>query len=494
MSEKVPRNRPADRLASPEELTETLARIAPKVEFCSLRWVERRREGLSIRRGTLEPLSLNHSQGVMVTVIDQGGIGYSATSDLTFAGLYQAAREAHHWAIQSQGRSVANFSTLQRPQASGSYRTSVRDSWQSRSTREKIDRLREADEILAADSRIRDRRATLEYSRTETRFVTTDNIEVSQQIETIAPGMLAVASDGGETQQRSLGGRGACRQSGLEALDELEFDSVPAQLRDEAIALLSAPLCPDGVQNLVLGPAQMILQIHESIGHPLELDRILGDERNFAGTTFVRREDFGSLRYGSDLLNVTFDPTVSNEFASYAFDDEGSPAERTHLIEGGILKRGIGGAVSQQRLDVAGVSCSRACSWNRPPIDRMANINLEPGEDSYETLLQKAGNGVLMDVNSSWSIDDSRRNFQFGCEVGWLIEDGERTTMVRNPGYRGRSSDFWRSLAAVGDRSTVTVLGTPNCGKGEPNQMIEVGHSSPYCFFKNVEVFGTGKG
>jgi predicted Zn-dependent protease len=234
----------------------------------------------------------------------------------------------------------------------------------------------------------------------------------------------------------------------------------------------------------------MILQIHESIGHPLELDRILGDERNFAGTSFVTPEMFGTYRYGSELLDVTFDPTIPEELASYGWDDEGTKAERVHLIERGILKRPLGGAVSQARARLPGVANARADNWNRPPIDRMANLNLEPGSSSFDELVARIDRGVYMQTNSSWSIDDSRNKFQFGCERGRLIENGKLGAVVKNPNYRGISASFWRSLAAVGDASTLRVLGTPYCGKGEPSQVIRVGHASPPCVFTDVAVFG----
>jgi predicted Zn-dependent protease len=236
----------------------------------------------------------------------------------------------------------------------------------------------------------------------------------------------------------------------------------------------------------------MVLQIHESIGHPLELDRILGDERNYAGTSFVTPDMFGSYRYGSELLNVTFDPTVGGELASYGADDEGSLAERVHLIRRGVLERPLGGALSQARSGLAGVAGARACGWDRPPIDRMGNINLEPGDESLAGLVGRVERGVLMDTNRSWSIDDSRNKFQFGCELGRLIEDGELKGLVRNPGYRGVSAGFWRSLAGVGGREHLEVRGARNCGKGEPNQAVYVGHASPPCLFRGVSVFGGG--
>jgi predicted Zn-dependent protease len=256
------------------------------------------------------------------------------------------------------------------------------------------------------------------------------------------------------------------------------------------LQLLVAPNCPSGTMDVLLAPDQVILQVHESVGHPLELDRILGDERNYAGTSFVTPNMFGTYRYGSDLLNITFDPSNPEQFVSYGFDDEGQPARREYLIRNGILQRALGGRTSQIRANIPGVANARASSWNRPPIDRMANINLEPGNASLDDMIAAIGHGIYMRTNCSWSIDDSRNKFQFGCEWGQLIEGGRLTTVVKNPNYRGISATFWRSLKMVGNRDTVAVMGTPNCGKGEPNQVMRTGHAAPACVFADVEVFG----
>jgi len=235
-------------------------------------------------------------------------------------------------------------------------------------------------------------------------------------------------------------------------------------------------------------PDQMMLQIHESIGHPLELDRILGDERNYAGWSFVKPQDFGRLQYGSELMNVSFDPTRSQELASYAFDDAGQRADKEMLIEKGVLKRGLGSVDSQLRSGLPGVANFRSSSWNRAPIDRMANINLEPGSASLDELIAQVERGVLMATNRSWSIDDYRNKFQFGCEYAQLIENGTLGRVVRNPNYRGVTVDFWRRLVGVG--RDPAAYGSLFCGKGEPSQVIRVGHASPPCLFRDVEVFG----
>jgi predicted Zn-dependent protease len=262
------------------------------------------------------------------------------------------------------------------------------------------------------------------------------------------------------------------------------------QIGEQAVELINSEECPTETTTLVLAPDQMLLQIHESVGHPLELDRILGDERNYAGGSFVKLQDFGNLIYGSPLMNITFDPTVSGEFASYNFDDTGAPATREFLIREGVLQRGLGSLESQARTGVAGVACTRASSWNRPPIDRMANLNLEPGEKGFDQIIASIDRGIYMESNRSWSIDDQRHKFQFSCEYAKLIENGKLTKTVRNPNYRGITPQFWSSLVELGDRSTWQMYGTPMCGKGEPNQAITVGHGSPISVFANIEIFG----
>ena len=291
-----------------------------------------------------------------------------------------------------------------------------------------------------------------------------------------------------ETQSRSLGLTGL--QTGLEILNDDDLHREALRIAEQALELLDASDCPSETMDLLLMPDQLYLQIHESIGHPLELDRILGDERNYAGWSFISPEDFGTLQYGSKLMNVSFDPSTPGGMASYAFDDNGVKAEKAYLIKEGKLLRGIGGIESQTRSGLPGVACARSSDWNRPPMDRMGNINLEPGESSIKDMIAATEKGVLMECNRSWSIDDYRNKFQFGCEYGQLIENGEVTKTVKNPNYRGVTTPFWKGLKMVGNTETNLVHGSPYCGKGEPNQIIRVGHATPACLFTDVEVFG----
>ena len=460
------------------------------VDFWSLRFVEEHCETFAVRKNVAMPFVASTDRGAMATVYVDGGYGYAATGDVSADGLRDALERAAHWARSTAKLALFDSRTLPRPAPCGEYVSpAFADSVPSR--REWYELLAEESAQAGCDPRIVDWEAAIDAVTATHRLVTSTGGDVVQRYRFLLPGMAVTAHADGVTQVRTLNGyRGPCQQGGTEVLARFAFVGGGRRIALEALELLSAPNCPSGKMDVLLAPDQMILQIHESIGHPLELDRILGDERNFAGTSFVTPDMFGSYRYGSELLNVTFDPTRPEELASYAYDDDGTRAERVHLIRAGVLERPLGGAISQARAGLAGVANSRATSWNRPPIDRMANLNLEPGDATLQEMIAGIERGVLMETNSSWSIDDSRNKFQFGCERGQVIKDGKLGAVVKNPNYRGISANFWRSLKRVGNAETLQVLGTPHCGKGEPSQAIRVGHATPACVFGNVDVFG----
>ncbi len=468
-------------------LRDRLARLAPSGCEWTARLVRQRDQSLSVRRGTVEPPRIDDDQGVMVSVAAEGGVGFAATADLSDQGLEWALHSAAAWA--KRNAALALDGHLPQP-ADGAYESPVEVAWETESIAAKLARLREIDEILGAGDDIVDRGASLWRTQLHTTVIGSAGGRTSQRFDYLVPMLSVSASRDGDTQTRTFGGHAKVRQGGLEVLVELGFWEAGERLREEARQLAAAPNCPSERTAVVLAPDQMILQIHESIGHPLEIDRILGDERNYAGTSFVTAEMFGSYRYGSELLNVSFDPGVPGEFGSYACDDDGQAAVATPIIRNGVLLNGLGGVRSQRRAEIGGVANARSPSWNRPTIDRMANLNLEPGVSSLDALIGGVERGIYMETNRSWSIDDARNKFQFGCELGRVIRNGELAEVVKNPGYRGVSATFWRSLDGVGDRSTFEVLGTPFCGKGEPNQVIRVGHASPACRFRDIDVFG----
>lgn len=472
-----------------EDIERRFRESLPPVDHCTLRLERRREERLSVERDVPQPPKFAESLGGMVTVNHQGGLGYAATSDLGASGLAQAVARAAAMAASARAHMISGFPSPVPFTGAIEDRAAETAAWGKISLGEKMGLLRTASQDLKRDDRIVDWGASFWAVDREQLYLDAAGGRIAQRVHYLMPALWAAASAQGETQRRTFADAGM-RAGGAEVLDQLGFFSSPPQVADEAIALLEAPNCPEGEMDLVLGPGQMVLQIHESIGHPLELDRILGDERNYAGTSFVTADMFGTFRYGSDLLNITFDPGMAGEIASYPADDAGTTATREYLIRAGMLERPLGGATSQARARLQGVANERACSWNRPAIDRMANINLEPGEGSLADLIGRVERGVYMETNRSWSIDDSRNKFQFGCEFARVIKDGTLGHVVRNPNYRGVSSAFWRSLKGVGGPETFLVSGTPYCGKGEPNQAVKVGHATPACLFGDVSVFG----
>lgn len=470
-----------------DRLAQTAASAAPPCDWWSVRALREAAATFSVRGGVAEPPRASDDCGAMVTVVIGGAMGYAASADLGEAGLRAAFAKACQHAVAAQKCNLIAIDPAQLPNPRGHWSVAPKLAAANLRPRQAIERLRLWDSaIAAAGPQIVDRRAMLTATDVRQVLVTSAGGAADVRYPVLHPVLEAYASDGQTTQRRSH--QDTARQAGLELLDELQLDSDAARVGQEAIRLLSAPNCPNGKTTLLLAPDQMMLQIHESIGHPLELDRILGDERNFAGTSFVTADMFGHYRYGSDLLHITFDPGVAGELASLPVDDYGTLTARTDLIRDGILLRPLGGQLSQQRAGLPGAATARACSWNRPPIDRMSNLNLEPGADSEASLIAGTERGVLLRTNLSWSIDDSRNKFQFGCEVGELIEDGRITGWVRGPCYRGISATFWRNLNGVGQARG--VHGTPYCGKGEPAQIVRVGHASPMCRFADVDVFG----
>ncbi|MFN3680128.1 TldD/PmbA family protein [Thermosynechococcus sp.] len=474
-------------------LAAILNQVDLPLDWLGLRYVEEIVTTRSARDGQPQTNQRSRQRGVMVEVLVNGQFAYTATPDLRPPAIHRAIQQAYQQAKMAAPWRIFNFTPAARGKGKGYYRSPQQQPFEQLSAAELNHLLKDICHSLKVSDKIVQTRAFVQTVVTTSHWLSSDGSHIEQQFYQVLTDMSATAQGAGVVQQRTdHGWLARCYQGGLEWLRADQLSDRARQIGEQAVELLSAAECPDTTTTLVLAADQMMLQIHESIGHPLELDRILGDERNYAGSSFIRLEDFGQRQYGSPLLNVTFDPTVRGELASYAFDDLGALAERIYLIKEGRLLRGLGSLESQQRAGVPGVASARACSWNRPPIDRMANLNIEPGTQSFAEIIGNIEAGVYMESNRSWSIDDYRLKFQFGCEYAKLIENGRLTRTLRNPNYRGTTPEFWQNLIAVGDASTFGIFGTPFCGKGEPNQAIRVGHASPVCAFANIQVFGGG--
>ena len=467
-------------------LQKAIENINVPADWVGIRQVKETTTYRVIRDGNPEQNSIDLDQGIMVEVLVNGQFGYYGTHKSDYESINTAAKKAYDIALNSSKYSNYSYTDSVRPKAEGVYNSPYKI--KNLDLHQLTDLLIKSNKILKGSDKIVTAMSMARIVDMNMKYASSNGSNLEQNFLYVGPGFRAIAQDGNTIQSRSYTDQ--CQQTGMEMFDEDFVMNKCESICKEAVELLNAEECPSESMDLVLHSDQMLLQIHESIGHALEVDRILGDERNYAGWSFVNLEDFGTLKYGSDLMNITFDPTIENEFASYGFDDTGNKATKEFIIKEGILQRGLGGLESQERAKVKGVANVRACSWNRAPIDRMANLNLEPGDATFDDMISSVEKGIFMQTNRSWSIDDFRNKFQFGCEYGQLIENGKITKTVKNPNYRAVSTPFWNSLKKVGNEDTFGVYGTPYCGKGEPNQCVRVGHAAPICVFDNIDIFG----
>jgi TldD protein len=329
------------------------------------------------------------------------------------------------------------------------------------------------------------------FSKRKQLFMSTEGSIIEQEFVSSGVGYASVAVGGGDMQRRSYPSSfdGQLENRGYEMVYDIPLLENAPRIGSEAVQLLSAEQCPRGEMDLVLGSSQLGLQIHESCGHPTELDRVLGTELNYAGGSFLKTEMLGNFKYGSPIVNITADSVAPGGAGTFGFDDEGVPAQRWDLVRNGIL---VGYLTSRETAGEIGESRSRgamrAHDWNRIPLIRMNNVSLEPGEWSFEHLIADTSHGVYMETNRSWSIDQLRHNFQFGTEIGWLIEHGAMTKMVKNPTYQGMTPEFWGSCDAICNFKSWTQWGLPNCGKGEPGQTVCTAHGASPARFRRIQV------
>ncbi len=466
-------------------IASAIQRHRQDADWVGIKWISEKTTFRVVRNDKPEQNQSIYDRGLRVEVLIDGHFGYASTADFTPQGVEKAFQKAVHQTRQWAKYKLYPFTREQRPLTKGSYRSQIQKTLDSLSVKEITDILRDCTMTMNTSESLVNRLARAMIIETQIHAVSSDGGEQLQDFSMVNLELQAVARSGSENQTRTASFQ---NQIGAEVFLRHRLLPICESVGRQAVELLSAENCPTEKLKLMLAPDQMMLQIHESIGHPLELDRILGDERNYAGWSFIQVEDFGKLQYGSPLMNVTFDPTRFSELASYGFDDSGARATKEHLIKDGILVRALGSIESQARSGILGVANFRSSSWNRPPIDRMANINLEPGKTNIKDMIEGLDRGILMHSNRSWSIDDYRNKFQFGCEYAQLIEDGKVKKILKNPNYRGKTLEFWNNLISVGNE--FETYGSPYCGKGEPSQVIRVGHSSPYCLFKDIDVFG----
>ena len=459
--------------------------------YADVRGVETLSESVSLRGEAVESLERSEGSGFGVRVLVDGAWGYASSARLERSEAQRIAATAVEVARASglvRGRDVE---LVDEP--------AHRDSWSSPHEKdpfsvpleEKIALLAEAATTMSRVQGVRVARGTMDFLQYRSRFLSSGGAEIDQTVVHSGAGIEATAVSESEVQTRSYPGsfRGDIVCGGYEFIEAMDLPGNAQRTAEDAVALLTAPDCPSATTTLVLDGHQMMLQVHESVGHATELDRVLGMEASFAGTSFLNVTDLGSFRFGSPIVNVTADATSPGGVGTFAYDDEGVEAQKAYLIRDGIL---VGFQTSRETAAAVGSDRSngtmRAEGWENFPLIRMTNINLLPGEGSLDDILAEVDDGIYMATNKSWSIDDKRKNFQFACEIGWEVKRGRLTRMLRNPRYTGITPQFWAACDAVAGPDEWRMWGTPNCGKGQPGQTMRVGHGTAPARFRNVAV------
>jgi len=463
--------------------------------YADTRVVAQRSRALSTKNGKIGSASDSESIGMNVRVIVEGAWGFAASSELGRGAVEATAERAVEIARASARVKRQDVQLAPEQPQVAEWTTTYQIDPFSTSVEQNIDLLLKIDAELRAVPGITLAETNLNFNREEQWFASSEGADIHHTKLSTGAGYAAYAFAGNEIQKRSYPNSfgGQWQNKGYELITELKLLENARRIAEEAVALHRADQCPEGSFDLILDSSQLGLQIHESIGHPIELDRVLGMEANFAGTSFLTLEKLRSLRYGSDLVNVVADARQEHGpgLGTFGFDDEGVPAQCTSIITNGLF---MGYLTSRETAHTIGDQrsggTSRAEGWNRLPMIRMTNISILPGEKplNLEQLIASTDHGILMQTNRSWSIDDKRYNFQFGCEIGWEIKNGKRIRMVKDPLYSGITTEFWNSMDAICSRDEWTLWGTPNCGKGQPQQVIGTGHGAAPARFLGVKV------
>jgi len=458
--------------------------------YADARVMEIRTEAMSARNGVVEALDREERAGVGVRALIGSSWGFFAVPDVGSTAARRAGRQAAAVARASTLVAGRDLGLAPESPVTGHWESECREDPWSVGLAEKGDLLQGVTRTML-DHGADLGEAGLRTWDTRKWLVSSEGTKVDQHIIETGAAMSATAVGERETQRRSYPGiRGQYGTRGWELVRELDLPGNAARVAEEARALLTADQCPSrDATDLILGSEQMALQIHESVGHATELDRILGWEAAFAGTSWLDLKQLGSLRFGSELMNITADATLPGALGSFGYDDEGTPAHPVDIVKDGIW---VGTLSGRDSAALAGIDRSggavRADGFDRIPMVRMTNVGLLPGDHTLEEIVAATGDGILMDTNRSWSIDDKRLNFQFGCEIGWEIKGGKRSRLLKNPTYTAISPRFWGSMDMLGNRDEWTFWGTPNCGKGQPTQIGHTGHPAVPARFRGIRV------
>jgi TldD protein len=463
------------------------AALASGASYADARAVVRRDQQVVTKNRRVESVTDVETEGIGVRVLVDGAWGFACDRRLTDEGAREAAARACAFARaapNANGRALAPVEP-----AEGTFRTPRERDPIDVPLEEKVALCLAAEDALRVQQ-VKVTQAAVRAQKEQKVLVTSDGAVVEHEHVECGGGIDAVAVGEGLYQIRSYPSAhgGISEQAGWEYVESLDLVAQAPRVAEQAVALLGADPCPAGIMDVVIDAEQMALQVHESVGHPTELDRVYGTEASYAGTSFVHPEDLGSLRYGSEHMNITADATTEGGLGTFAFDDEGVPASREVIVREGILSGFLTSRETAARLGAGRGGSMRAEGWNRMPLVRMTNLHLDPGESSREELIAGVKSGVYLETNKSWSIDDKRLNFQFGTQIAWAIENGKLGRMLRDATYTGLTPVFWGSLDGVAGPDEWRLHGLTNCGKGQPGQAAHVSHGAAPARFRGVQV------
>ncbi|HDP69576.1 MAG TPA: TldD/PmbA family protein [Actinobacteria bacterium] len=462
--------------------------------YADIRLIRFKTQSISVKNGKVEEILDSENYGFGVRSLANNSWGFASSFVTSKKEIQKMA--ALSCDIAKASASLKNKDVILSPVEAikERYETPILIDPFAISLEEKLSILYEAEEILRKKSDVKISQSSMNFILKDQIFASTEGAWIEQKITISGAGIEATAIGEGDMQIRSYpnshGGQFAT--AGYEFIDTLGLKDNAQRVAEEAVALLKAKECPSKTTTLILDGSQLALQIHESIGHPTELDRVLGTEVSLAGTSFLTPDKLNHLKIGSDMVNITADATIPQGLGTFGYDDEGVPAQKVNIVKDGIFVGYINSRETAAETGQSPNGAMRADGWNRIPLIRMTNINLLPGEPSFEELIADTKDGIYLETNKSWSIDDKRLNFQFGTEIGWEIKNGKIKRMLKNPNYTGITPEFWNSCDAIAGEDTWVVWGTPNCGKGEPMQVIQTGHGASPARFRGIQV-GVGR-
>jgi len=471
------------------ELALTLAKDRG-ASYADIRIEEIVEENISVKNGTAELIEKSTDFGLGIRVMVNGAWGFAASADLNPESIKSVSQLATEVARASSRVKDKDIVLSPVGKIIDSYETPIVIDPFSIPLKEKLDYLLHLDSLMKKVSGINLTESFVNFIKRNNFFASSEGSIIKQLIIQSGAGISAVAMK----SHRQMGTRsypnssGQHQTKGYELIRELNFEKNAKRIADEAVALLSAKECPSTTTTIILDGPQVGLQIHESIGHPLELDRVFGAERNFSGTSFATPEKLNKLRYGSEIVNVVNDSTCSFGLGTFGYDDEGVKAGRSFLIKDGILTGYLSSRETAPQVGTTSNACMRASSWANVPIIRMTNTNLLPGDKTLEEMISEVDDGIYMQTVRTWSIDDTRESFQLGCEIGWEIKNGKLGEMIKNPSYSGNTVEFWNSCDAIANEKYWEIWGTPNCGKGQPGQNMPTSQGASPARFRNVKV------